>query len=134
MIKRIVLSAALSAGFAVIPASMHAANLSTQTIVSGLNRAVDIASPPGDTQRLFVAERRGVIKIINLSTNTVLATPFLDIDAQVVNFVATGGDERGLLGFCFHPEYASNGYFYVNYIDNSASPGHVGIGRDLVAP
>lgn len=114
-----------------IPA--RAADITTQAIVTGLNRAVDLAVVPGDTQRLFVAERRGVIKIIDLTTNTVLPTPFLDIDALVVNFVATGGDERGLLGICFHPDYASNGYFYVYYIDNSTSPGDSVIARYQVS-
>jgi len=133
MNKRIVFAAAMSACILGGVSSSRAATLTTQTIVSGLNRAVDLASPPGDTTRLFVAERRGVIKIIDLNTNTVLPTPFLDIDALVVNFVATGGDERGLLGFCFHPEYSANGYFYVNYMDNSTSPGDTVIARYQVS-
>lgn len=131
MISRKLTGVIISAmAFGAIAASANGATLSTQTIVSGLNRAIDLAVPPGDTQRLFVAERRGAIRIIDLSTNTVLPTPFLDIDSLVVNFSATtGGDERGLLGFCFHPEYATNGYFYVYYIDNSASPGDSVIAR-----
>jgi len=131
MNKIALFAAALTAILVAVPA--QAAPLTTQTVVSGLNRAVDLAVPPGDTQRLFVAERRGVIKIIDLTTNTVLPTPFLDIDSLVVNFVATGGDERGLLGFCFHPDYASNGYFYVNYMDTSASPGDTIIARYKVS-
>ena len=110
------------------------ATLSTQVIVSGLNRAIDLAVPPGDTQRLFVAERRGAIRIIDLATNTILSTPFLDIDALVVNFSATtGGEERGLLGFAFHPNYASNGFFYVHYNDTSAAPGDSVIARYQVS-
>lgn len=134
MLTRIMTGVVLMASLVlaiVVPAP--AANLSTQVIVSGLNRAVDLAVPPGDTQRLFVAERRGVIKIIDLTSNTVLATPFLDIDSLVVNFNAAGGDERGLLGFCFHPEYASNGYFYVYYIDNSTAPGDSVVARYQVS-
>ena len=54
-----------AAVFAVaVASSAQAANITTQIVVSGLNRAVDLTVPPGDTQRLFVAERRGVIKII----------------------------------------------------------------------
>lgn len=126
----VVFSAAVVAACA---APAFSATLTTQTIVSGLNRAIDLAVPPGDTQRLFVAERRGVIKIIDLSTNTVLPTLFLDIDSLVVNFGVTGGDERGLLGFCFHPNYAQNGYFYVHYIDTSALPGDSVIARYQVS-
>jgi glucose/arabinose dehydrogenase len=66
---------------------------------------------PGDASRLFVVEQRGRILILDLGTNTVLGTPFLDIDSRVTNT----GNERGLLGLAFHPNYASNGLFYVNY-------------------
>ena len=123
----IVLFVLIASAAGVRPAS--AVNLTTVTVASGLNRAVYVCSPPGDTTRLFIVERRGVIKILDLTTNTVLPTPFLDIDASVVNFAAAGGDERGLLGMAFHPEYESNGYFYVNYINTSASPGDTIIAR-----
>jgi len=109
--------------------SASAVNLATVTVASGLNRAVYVCSPPGDASRLFIVERRGVIKILDLTTNTVLPTPFLDIDSLVVNFAASSGDERGLLGMAFHPQYESNGYFYVNYINTSASPGDTIIAR-----
>ncbi len=71
----------------------------------------------GDS-RLFVVEKDGLIKILNAdgTTNT---TPFLDIDDKVVN-ISGVSDERGLLGLVFHPNYSSNGFFYVNYIDNNA--------------
>ena len=46
-------------------------------------------------------------------------TPFLDLDALVIDIPA--GDERGLLGLTFHPDFLSNGYFYVNYINNSGN-------------
>jgi glucose/arabinose dehydrogenase len=70
---------------------------------------------PGDASRLFVVEQRGRILILDLGTNTVLGTPFLDIDSRVINT----GNERGLLGLAFHPNYASNGLFYVNYSRSS---------------
>ncbi len=63
----------------------------------------------GDS-RLFVAEQVGRIRIIN-SDGKVNAQPFLDISGRV-----TFGGERGLLGIAFHPDYKSNGYFYVNYV------------------
>lgn len=69
-------------------------------------------------ERLFIVERSGVIKIIpDITTGDALATPFLDINSIVHN--ANFQSEQGLLGLAFHPDYANNGYFFVNYTDNS---------------
>lgn len=65
---------------------------------------------PVSDARLFVAERAGRIRIIQ--NGALLATPFLDISTRV----ATAG-EGGLLSFAFHPAYATNGQFYVHFID-----------------
>ncbi len=59
--------------------------------------------------RLFIVEKGGKIKIIQ-ADGTVNTNPYLDISALV-----TTNSERGLLGLAFHPDYANNGYFYVNY-------------------
>ncbi|MBL7969230.1 MAG: PQQ-dependent sugar dehydrogenase [Prolixibacteraceae bacterium] len=80
---------------------------------SGLVSPVSIANA-GDN-RLFVAEQRGNIRIVT-SAGTVQSTPFLDITGRVVY-----GGERGLLGLAFHPDYKTNGYFYVNYIGKGDS-------------
>lgn len=93
--------------------------LTAQTIeleqyATGFLSPVDITHA-GD-ERLFVVERSGRIKIID-ENGAVVFTPFLDIDNLVAN---TGGQsERGLLGLAFHPDYMNNGYFFVNYTDNS---------------
>lgn len=108
--------------------TVRGAPVTTVTVASGLNRPVYVCAPPGDTSRLFIVEKRGVIKILDLTTGTVLATPFLDIDALVVN-PTSGQDERGLLGLAFHPDYTNNGNFYVNYIDTSSSPGDTVVAR-----
>ncbi len=79
------------------------------------SQPVDLQNAGDD--RLFVVEKAGVIKILN-SDGTINGTPFLDINSIVFN-PAGVNDERGLLGLAFHPDYQSNGYFYVNYIDNS---------------
>ncbi|MDZ4753456.1 MAG: PQQ-dependent sugar dehydrogenase [Phycisphaerae bacterium] len=86
----------------------------TKRIVTGLSYPTFVTHAPGDTTRLFVLEKKGVIKIIDLATNTVLATPFLNIDPIVVGG-ASVNDEQGLLGLAFHPDYATNGYFFVYY-------------------
>ncbi len=70
----------------------------------------------GDS-RLFVVEQSGYIQILN-DDGSVNTEAFLDIDARVTT-VQPGGDERGLLGLAFHPDYSNNGYFYVYYINNS---------------
>ena len=59
--------------------------------------------------RLFVIEKGGVIKIIHPNESV---TTFLDISSQV-----STNSERGLLGLAFHPNYSSNGLFYINYTD-----------------
>lgn len=74
---------------------------------SGFNRAVDLKNAGDD--RLFVVEQGGIIKIIDGSGAT-NPTPFLNISGQV-----SGGNEQGLLSVAFHPDYANNGLFYVNY-------------------
>ncbi len=68
----------------------------------------------GDS-RLFVLERDGIIKILNVN-GTVNTTPFLDLSVSI-----SSGGERGLLGIAFHPEYSSNGNFYVNYTNTSGN-------------
>src|SRR2546422_1540328 len=86
-------------------------SLTTQRVVGGLNSPVDLQVPPGDHARLFVVEQAGRIRIIR---NGAIAATFLDI----VSRVGSGG-ERGLLGLAFHPRYAENGRFFVNYTDRS---------------
>jgi glucose/arabinose dehydrogenase len=91
--------------------------LALQQVGSGLQRPVYLTSPPGDP-RLFVIEQAGRIRIIR--DGQTLQQPFLDITGQVTNLGGMG-DERGLLGLAFHPRYADNGFFYVNYTDRSGN-------------
>lgn len=73
------------------------------------SRPVDIQDP-GDG-RLLVVEQRGVIRIVQ--DGIVLPEPFLDLRDRVGAFA----NEQGLLGLALHPEYASNGRFFVDYTD-----------------
>ncbi len=101
----------------------------------GLNFAnpVAIATPPGETNRLFILEKIGNIVVI-----TNLAAPTRSIFLNMVNRVTTTtsvSDERGLLGLAFHPGYATNGYFYVYYTgttNTSANGGGSGL-HDILA-
>jgi glucose/arabinose dehydrogenase len=97
----------------------NAQSIDTMRIANGITRPVEIAHAPGDDSRLFIVEKQGRIRIINLETNTLLSTPFLDINSIVGGGTSTG-DERGLLGLAFHPNYAQNGYFFVYYTNNSS--------------
>lgn len=101
-----------AAGAGIVP-------LTTVRVASGLNRPVYATHAPGDFSRLFILEQRGVIKILDLDTGSVLATPFLNIDSLVAGPV-DNFDERGLLGMAFHPDYQNNGFFYLNYTNNSS--------------
>jgi glucose/arabinose dehydrogenase len=84
-------------------------------VADGLESPVFLTSPPGD-QRMFVVELDGVIKVIE--NGQVLGTPFLDIASTVVSNEYQG-DERGLLGMAFHPNYAQNGRFFLYYTSDA---------------
>jgi len=82
--------------------------LTTKLVASGFRSPLFVTSAPGDFTRIFVLEKAGVIKVVDLKTGS--ASVFLDIRSRV----GTVG-EKGLLGLAFHPNYAKNGFFYVNY-------------------
>ena len=75
---------------------------------SGVSNPVYITNA-GDS-RLFVVDQAGYIRILD-SAGKMYTQPYLDIRSRV-----TFGGERGLLGLAFHPEYKTNGFFYVNYV------------------
>jgi hypothetical protein len=79
-------------------------------VASGLSRPLYVTAPRGDVSRVFIVEQGGAVKI--LKWGTLLGTPFINLQAKV-----TCCGERGLLGLAFHPQYAANGRFFVNYTD-----------------
>jgi glucose/arabinose dehydrogenase len=83
--------------------------LAVQVVASGLSAPLHLTAPAADA-RLFVVEQPGRIRIIR--EGALLAAPFLDITDRV-----RSGGERGLLSLAFHPDYAANGFFYVDYTD-----------------
>jgi uncharacterized repeat protein (TIGR03806 family) len=82
---------------------------------------VAIASPPGETNRLFIVEKKGLIVVVtNLAAPT--RTIFMNLSASVISAAdTTVGGEEGLLGMAFHPGYATNGYFYLFYTGNATT-------------
>lgn len=83
------------------------------TGASGLPSPMDLQAPPGDT-RLFIAEREGRICIVQ--NGALLRTPFLDLSTRVY----TDG-EAGLISFAFDPNYSTNGFVFVHFIENIPS-------------
>jgi hypothetical protein len=86
-------------------------DLALEEIASGLERPVFVTSAPSD-DRVFIVEQPGRIRVIE--NGGLVATPFLDLTARV----KSTGNEQGLLGLAFHPLFASNGRFFVNYTAN----------------
>ena len=75
------------------------------------NQPDGIFPDPTNSNRLFVIEQAGVIKVFNNAQNVSISSVFLDISSRVLY-----GGEQGLLGLAFHPNYSQNGYFYVDYV------------------
>ena len=96
-----------------------AQTVDTVRIANGLSRPVFATAPKADYNRLFVVEQFsgsvGRVRIINIPANTLNPTPFLSVTP-----VATG-NEQGLLGLAFHPNFLDNGYFFVNYTNGSGT-------------
>src|SRR4051794_4444950 len=77
---------------------------------TALARPVFATSPPGDTARLFVVEQNtGKIRILRLATGAIDTTPFLQVTGL------SAGNEQGLLGLAFAPDFATSGFLYVNF-------------------
>jgi len=85
-------------------------SLATEVVADGLDRPLYLTAPAGDARR-FIVEQTGRIRILG-ADGALGATPFLDLSGRI-----SSGGERGLLGLAFHPGYASNGRFYVDYTD-----------------
>jgi hypothetical protein len=102
------------------PAAMIDATL----IASGLLRPTSMAAAPNDRARLFVSEQAGRVRLVK--NGSLMTTPFLDIRSLVLS----NGFEEGLLSLAFHPNYASNGYFYLCFTNTG---GHLEVDRYTVS-
>ncbi|MEZ5974210.1 MAG: PQQ-dependent sugar dehydrogenase [Planctomycetota bacterium] len=111
MRKTLVSLMALGALAGGLMAPATAQNLKTTRVVAGLTGSLYVCAPNGDTDRLFVVRQSGQIRVLtNVHGTPVLeTTPFLTVTGLV------SGGEQGLLGMAFHPDYANNGRFFVNY-------------------
>lgn len=90
-----------------------AQNIALQSFATGFNSPVEITNA-GDS-RLFIVQKGGLIRILN-SNGTINTTPFLNLSS-----IISSNGERGLLGLAFHPNYSTNGFFFVNYTNTSGN-------------
>jgi glucose/arabinose dehydrogenase len=80
------------------------------------NYPVELVHSGDGTNRLFIVQQRGIIYVIQNTPNVSTRKVFLNISDRV----SQSGSETGLLGLAFHPNYETNGYFYVNYTGGSS--------------
>jgi glucose/arabinose dehydrogenase len=96
---------------ALLPAAAGAQATLEAVVPDLLARPVFVTQAPGDPSRLFYLEQHtGNVRIIDLATQSVLPDPFLTVGVSLTS-------EQGLLGLAFHPDYASNGAFFLNRTD-----------------
>src|SRR5215210_2104494 len=91
-----------------IVSSPQAITIQLEPVLSGLTDPLYVGHAGDGSNRLFIVERPGIIKVLQSGSTT--PTVFLDITARVLS-----GGEQGLLGLAFHPNYETNGRFFVNY-------------------
>jgi glucose/arabinose dehydrogenase len=105
-----------------LPAVAGAPELRTKIIASGLSAPTYATFAPGDPSRLYVIQQNGIIRVIK---NDVLQpTPFLNIDALIPNETF-----NGLIGIAFHPDFQSNGYFYLHHPRGGGSSDRLTLAR-----
>jgi glucose/arabinose dehydrogenase len=97
-------------------------DLEIEVVTVGFDSPVAVRHAGDGSGRLFIVEQRGVIWVFDETTG--ISTPFLDIESLVDDL----GNEQGLLGLAFHPDYATNGFFYVDYTRDPVS----GLDRTIV--
>jgi glucose/arabinose dehydrogenase len=102
---------ASACGVSAAPREQERSAYSFQRVYNA-SEPLDVNAPRSDRTRLFVVEKGGRIRVV--LRGRMLARPFLDVRRLV-----STGSEQGLLGLAFHPDYARNRRFYVNYTDRN---------------
>jgi glucose/arabinose dehydrogenase len=101
-----------------VPSTPPSLAYQLSAVVTNVTSPVSIESPPGETQRIFVCQKGGLLRVIpSLAVTTPVANTFLDLPALLTSrgeAIATSS-EQGLLGLAFHPNYSTNRYFYIFY-------------------
>lgn len=113
----LILCAALLGAAALVPdASAQQVPVRTRLFIGGFTYPLDMRQAPGDETRFYVVQKNGLVRIVETAsgTPTILSTPFVSLSG-ISTSVSSSGDERGLLGMAFHPNYQANGYVYLYY-------------------
>ena len=97
---------------AFLSSPVAALDVKVKAFATGLQSPVDLKEVPDGTGRIFITQQTGAIAVVN-ADGTVLPKPFLDLRAKIINHYVRF-DERGTLALAFHPNYKSNGKFYVH--------------------
>src|SRR6476660_1344279 len=96
------------AGFFCTTSLLSQPAISYGPFVSGFNVPVEVVNAGDATNRLFIVQQNGIVRVYDPANGGLQADPFLDVS----NIITYGG-ERGLLSMAFHPEFENNGYFFV---------------------
>ena len=106
-----------------VAASAQTATYRTENAFPGVsfNQPLAIVSAPGEADRVFIVEKPGRIQVITGLNSTPLKREFFDLSARVLV-----DSEQGLLGLAFHPEFATNRYFYVFYCTTATTTAGTG--------
>lgn len=102
------------------PADGTVPDLTLELVADGLNQPLYVTGVRGDDSRLFVVEKAGAVRVI--VNGELQQAPFINISGQVQN-----QGERGLLGLAFHPDYQTNGLFYLHWSSNQGATAGDGI-------
>lgn len=97
----------------VVIVSVAHGRLATEKVADGFERPVWVGMPKGMDGRLWVMEQAGQVWVVDIKTGKRAEKPFLDIRSEV----SRDGNEQGLLGLAFAPDYVKSGRFYVNFTD-----------------
>jgi len=90
-------------------------NLGLELVAGGLTRPIYVTQAPGDDSRLFIMEKDGTVRV--MLNGELQQTPFIDAGSLLTD---NGTAEQGLLGMAFHPDYATNGLFYLHFSSNAS--------------
>jgi len=87
----------------------NAQTLALELVDTGFTRPLFFAAANDGSDRHFIVQQNGQILVKGPTDESWSA--YLNIESRVLST----GNEQGLLGLAFHPDFASNGFFYVNY-------------------
>ena len=107
-----ILTVLTAVALAFLSSPVAALDVKVEAFATGLQSPIDLKEAPDGTGRIFIMQQTGAIAVVN-ADGTVLSKPFLDLRAKIINHYVRF-DERGTLALAFHPDYKSNGKFYVH--------------------